>query len=72
MLRIGNKTFAIDRRYPNASITRSIAGCCRFFTLTQCLDSASLIRPIPVRRCFNVREAGYFSCEGYFRRKRAD
>ena len=33
----GKKSFAIDRRYPNASITRSIAGCLWFFTLTQCL-----------------------------------
>jgi hypothetical protein len=27
-----------QRTYPNESITRSIAGCLRFFTLTQCFD----------------------------------
>jgi hypothetical protein len=36
--------------YENASITRSIAGCLRFFTFTQCFDLPTPIRPIPALR----------------------
>lgn len=46
--------------HPNDSITRLIAGCFRFFTLTQCFDPASLIGPVaPFRhQPFKTEAAG--------------